>query len=150
MVEHISISTAEAAILSESALDSDGFAHLRRPYNGVWVGDIKMFRSLEQRDLMQFVDYQEVLPAKDRVRRSRITDAGRAALAELTSQTVDAATSLGSNRHLSSPKIPSVEISPVRWNHAFRFPSRLCQRRARDGWYPFIVAAASLRSHLRG
>jgi DNA-binding MarR family transcriptional regulator len=56
--------------------------------NGVWVGDIKMFRSLEQRDLMQFVDYQ-----KDRVRRSRITDAGRAALAELTSQTVDAATS---------------------------------------------------------
>lgn len=54
---------------------------------------IKMFRSLEQRDLMQFVDYQEVLSAKDRVRRSRITDAGRAALAELTSQTVDAATS---------------------------------------------------------
>jgi hypothetical protein len=90
MVEHISLSTAEAAILTESALDSDGFAHLRRPYNGVWVGDIKMFRSLEQRDLMQFVDYQEVLPAKDRVRRSRITDAGRAALAELTSQAVDA------------------------------------------------------------
>jgi hypothetical protein len=93
MVEHISISAAEAAILTESALDSDGFACLRRPYNGVWVGDIKMFRSLEQRDLMQFVDYQEVLPAKDRVRRSRITDAGRAALAELASQTVDAATS---------------------------------------------------------
>jgi hypothetical protein len=61
-----------------------------------WIppaGDIKMFRNLEQRDLMQFVDYREVLPAKDRVRRSRITDAGRAALAELTSQTVDAATS---------------------------------------------------------
>jgi hypothetical protein len=93
MVERISISTAEAAILTEGALDNDGFAHLRRPYNGVWVGDIKMFRSLEQRDLMQFVDYQEVLSAKDRVRRSRITDAGRAALAELTSQTVDAATS---------------------------------------------------------
>ena len=93
MVEHISISAAEAAILTESALDSDGFAYLRRPYNGAWVGDIKMFRSLEQRDLMQFVDYQEVLPAKDRVRRSRITDAGRAALAELTSQTVDPATS---------------------------------------------------------
>ena len=93
MVEHIGISTAETAILTESTLDSDGFAYLRRPYNGVWVGDIKMFRSLEQRDLMQFVDYQEVLPAKDRVRRSRITDAGRAALAELTSQTVDAATS---------------------------------------------------------
>ena len=72
MVEHIGISTAEAAILTESALDSDGFAHLRRPYNGVWDGDIKMFRSLEQRDLMQFVDYQEVLPAKDRVRRSRM------------------------------------------------------------------------------
>jgi hypothetical protein len=69
---------------SDGALDNDGFAHLRRPYNGVWVGDIKMFRSLEQRDLMQLVDYQEVLPAKDRVRRSRITDAGRAALAELT------------------------------------------------------------------
>ena len=93
MVEHICITTAEAAILTESALDSDGFARLRRPYNGVWVGDIKMFRSLEQRDLMQFVDYQEVLPAKDRVRRSRITDAGRAALAELTSQIVDAVTS---------------------------------------------------------
>jgi len=46
MVEHTSISTAEAAILTESALDSDGFAHLRRPYNGVWVGDIKMFRNL--------------------------------------------------------------------------------------------------------
>ena len=44
MVEHISISAAEAAILTESALDNDGFAHLRRPYNGVWVGDIKMFR----------------------------------------------------------------------------------------------------------
>jgi len=86
MVERISLSAAEAA--TEGALDNDGFAHLRRPYNGVWVGDIKMFRSLEQRDLMQFVDYQ-----KDRVRRSRITDAGRAALAELTSQTVDAATS---------------------------------------------------------
>ena len=93
MVERISISAAEAAILTEGALDNDGFAHLRRPYNGVCVGDIKMFRSLEQRNLMQFVDYQEVLPAKDRVRRSRITDAGRAALAELTSQTVDAATS---------------------------------------------------------
>ncbi len=93
MVERISISTAEAAILTEGALDNDGFAHLRRPYNGVWVGDIKMFRSLGQPDLMQFVDYQEVLPAKDRVRRARITDAGRAALAELTSQTVDAATS---------------------------------------------------------
>ncbi|HEY6254463.1 MAG TPA: hypothetical protein VIY51_01590 [Xanthobacteraceae bacterium] len=92
MVEHISISTAEAAILTESALDGDGFAHLRRPYNGVWVGDIKMFRNLEQRNLMQFVDYQEVLPAKDRVRRSRITDAGRAALAELTSKIVDVAT----------------------------------------------------------
>jgi hypothetical protein len=52
-----------------------------------------MFRSLEQRGLMQFVDYQQVLPAKDRVRRSRITDAGRAALAELTSQTVDPAAS---------------------------------------------------------
>ena len=93
MVERISISTAEAAILTEGARDNDGFAHLRRPYNGVRGGDIKMFRSLEQRDLMQFVDYQEVLPAKDRVHRSRITDAGRAALAELTSQTVDAATS---------------------------------------------------------
>lgn len=93
MVEHISISTAEAAILTEGALDSEGHAHLRRPYNGVWVGDIKMFRDLEQRNLMQFVDYQEVLPAKERVRRSRITDAGRAALAELTSQIVDAATS---------------------------------------------------------
>jgi hypothetical protein len=91
MVERISLSAAEAA--TEGALDNDGFAHLRRPYNGVWVGDIKMFRSLEQRDLTQFVDYQEVLSAKDRVRRSRITDAGRAALAELTSQTVDAATS---------------------------------------------------------
>ena len=66
MVERISLSAAEAA--TEGALDNDGFAHLRRPYNGVWVGDIKMFRSLEQRDLMQFVDYQ-----KDRVRRSRIT-----------------------------------------------------------------------------
>ena len=93
MVEQISISAAEAAILTESALDSEGFAHLRRPYNGVWVGDIKMVRSLEKRDLMRFVDYQEVLPAKDRVRRSRITDAGRAALAELTSQTVDPAAS---------------------------------------------------------
>ena len=93
MVEHTSISTAEAAILTESALDTDGFAHLRRPYNGTWVGDIRMFRSLEQRDLMQFVDYQEVLPAKDRVRRSRITDAGRAALAELTSKSVDTPTS---------------------------------------------------------
>jgi hypothetical protein len=93
MSEHLSLSTAEAAILTESALDSDGFAHLRRPYNGIWVGDIKMFRSLEQRDLMQFVDYQEVLPAKGRVRRSSITDAGRAALAELNSQIVDSATS---------------------------------------------------------
>jgi hypothetical protein len=46
-----------------------------------WIppaGDIKMFRNLEQRDLMQFVDYREVLPAKDRVRRSRITEVGRA------------------------------------------------------------------------
>ena len=49
MVEHVSISTAKAAILTESALDNDGFAHLRRQYNGVWAGDIKMFRSLEQR-----------------------------------------------------------------------------------------------------
>ena len=93
MVEQISVSAAEAAILTEGVLNSDGCAHLRRPYNGSWVGDIKMFRNLEHRELMQFVDYQEVLPAKDRVRRSRITDAGRAALAELTSQTVDAATS---------------------------------------------------------
>jgi hypothetical protein len=77
------ISEGEAAILTESALNGDGYAHLRRPYNGSWVGDIKMFRSLERRDLMRFVDYQEVLPVKDRVRRSRITDAGRAALTEL-------------------------------------------------------------------
>jgi hypothetical protein len=86
MVEQISVSTAEAGILTECTLNSDGCAHLRRPYNGAWVGDIKMFRNLEHRDLMQFVDYQEVLPAKDRVRRSGIsgiTDAGRAALAEL-------------------------------------------------------------------
>jgi hypothetical protein len=93
MVEHIGVSTAEVAILTESALDSDGFAHLRRPYNGVWVGDIRMFRDLEQRNLMQFVDYQEVLPAKERVRRSRITDAGRAALAELAPKVTDAAMS---------------------------------------------------------
>ena len=93
MVEQTTVSAAEAAILTESTLSSDGCAHLRRPYNGAWVGDIKMFRSLEQRNLMKFVDYQEVLPAKDRVRRSRITDAGRAALAELTSRIVDAATS---------------------------------------------------------
>jgi hypothetical protein len=92
MVERISISAAEAAILTESALDSDGFVYLRRPYNGVWVGDIKMFRSLEERELMQFVDYQQMLPGKDRVRRSRITDAGRVALAELTSQIVDTET----------------------------------------------------------
>jgi hypothetical protein len=83
MVEQINLSAIEAAILMEGMLDSDGCAHLRRPYNGTWVGDIKMFRNLEQRNLMQFVDYQGLPPAKDRVRRSRITDAGRAALAEL-------------------------------------------------------------------
>jgi hypothetical protein len=92
MVEQISVSAAEAAILTESALNSDGCAHLRRPYNGSWVGDIKMFRSLEHRDLMKFVDYQEVLPVKDRVRRSRITDAGRAALTENYPKGIDAAT----------------------------------------------------------
>jgi hypothetical protein len=70
-------------LYSESTLSSDGCAHLRQPYNGAWVGDIKMFRSLEQRNLMKFVDYQEVLPAKDRVRRSRITDIGQAALTDL-------------------------------------------------------------------
>jgi hypothetical protein len=78
-----SISASEAALLTESALSGDGCANLRRPYNGTWVGDIKMFRDLEQRNLMQFVDYQEILPAKDRVRRSKITDAGRAALLAL-------------------------------------------------------------------
>ena len=83
MIEQLTLSAAEAAILTESALDSDGCAHLRRPYNGTWVGDIKMFRNLEQRNLMKFVDYQEVLPAKDRVRRSRITDIGQAALTDL-------------------------------------------------------------------
>jgi hypothetical protein len=83
MVDQIGVSAAEAAVLTESALSSDGCAYLRRPYNGGWVGDIKMFRNLEQRNLMKFVDYQEVLPVKDRVRRSRITDAGRTALTEL-------------------------------------------------------------------
>jgi hypothetical protein len=81
MVEQ-SVSASEAALLTESALSSDGCAHLRRRYNGAWIGDIKMFRNLEQRSLMQFIDYQEVLPVKDRVRRSRITDAGRTVLAE--------------------------------------------------------------------
>jgi hypothetical protein len=33
--------------------------HLRRPYNGSWVGDIKMFRDLEHRHLMEFIDYQD-------------------------------------------------------------------------------------------
>jgi hypothetical protein len=75
MVEQISVSAAEAAILTESELNSDGCAHLRRPYNGSWV-----------------VDYQEVLPVKDRVRRSRITDAGRAALTENYPKGIDAAT----------------------------------------------------------
>jgi len=83
MAEQITVSAAEAAVLTESTLSSDGCAHLRRPYNGAWVGDIKMFRNLEQRNLMKFVDYQEVLPLKDRVRRSQITDAGQAALTEL-------------------------------------------------------------------
>jgi hypothetical protein len=78
-----SISASEAALLTESAVSSDGCAHLRRPYNGTWVGDIKVFRGLEHRNLMQFVDYQEIFPAKDRVRRSKITDAGRTALSEL-------------------------------------------------------------------
>jgi hypothetical protein len=82
MTDH-SISLAESALLTESARSGDGCAHLRRPYNGVWVGDIKMFRDLEHRRLMEFIDYQELLPAKDRVRRSKITDAGRAALLEL-------------------------------------------------------------------
>jgi hypothetical protein len=81
MIEQVS--STEAAILTESTLSSDGCAHLRRPYNGTWVGDIKTFRDLEHRHLMQFVDYQEILPVKDRVRRSKITDAGRTALAEL-------------------------------------------------------------------
>jgi hypothetical protein len=80
-----SISATEAALLTESSLSSDGCAHLRRPYNGIWVGDIKMFRDLEHRNLMQFVDYQEILPVKDRVRRSKITDAGRTALIEFDS-----------------------------------------------------------------
>ncbi len=82
MIDHI-ISASESALMTESALSGDGCAHLRRPYNGVWVGDIKMFRDLEHRQLMEFIDYQEILPAKDRVRRSKITDAGRAALLEL-------------------------------------------------------------------
>jgi hypothetical protein len=80
-----SISATEAALLTESSLSSDGCAHLRRPYNGIWVGDIKMFRDLEHRNLMQFVDYQQILPVKDRVRRSKITDAGRTALIEFDS-----------------------------------------------------------------
>jgi hypothetical protein len=84
MVEH-KVSVPEAGILKESALSSDGCANLRRPYNGTWVGDIKMFRDLEHRNLMQFVDYQEILPVKDRVRRSKITDAGRTALTEFDS-----------------------------------------------------------------
>jgi hypothetical protein len=83
MAEQTSISTSEAAILRESYLSNDGCAHLCRPYNGVWIGDIKMSRDLEHRSLMRFVDYQEILPAKNRVRRSRITDAGREALTEL-------------------------------------------------------------------
>jgi hypothetical protein len=78
-----SISASETALLTESALSADGCAHLRRPYNGAWVGDIKMFRDLEHRHLMQFIDYQEILPGKDRVRRSKITDAGRTALLAL-------------------------------------------------------------------
>jgi hypothetical protein len=83
MVDQIDVSAAEGAVLTESALSSDGCAHLRRPYNGVLVGDIKMFRNLERRNLMKFVDYRELLPVKDRVRRPRITDAGRTALTEL-------------------------------------------------------------------
>jgi hypothetical protein len=83
MLEQTNVSAAEAAILTEGARSSDGCAHLRRPYNGAWVGDIKMFRNLEKRNLMQFVDYQEVPSVKDRVRRSRLTDAGRTALTEL-------------------------------------------------------------------
>jgi hypothetical protein len=81
MIDH-SISPPESTLLTESALSGDGCAHLRRPYNGVWLGDIKMFRDLEHRQLMEFIDYQEILPAKDRVRRSKITDAGRTALLE--------------------------------------------------------------------
>jgi hypothetical protein len=40
-------------------------AALRRPYNGSWVGDIKMFRNLERRELMQFVYYQELTDTPD-------------------------------------------------------------------------------------
>jgi hypothetical protein len=81
MIDH-SISPPESTLLTESALSGVGCAHLRRPYNGVWLGHIKMFRDLEHRQLMEFIDYQEILPAKDRVRRSKITDAGRTALLE--------------------------------------------------------------------
>jgi hypothetical protein len=82
MVDHI-ISASESALLTESTVSGDGCAHLRRPYNGAWVGDIKLFRDLEQCQLMEFIDYQEILPVKDRVRRSKITEAGRTALLEL-------------------------------------------------------------------
>lgn len=90
---HQSITEPETALLTESALSSDGCAHLRRPYNGSWVGDIKMFRDLEHRHLMEFIDYQEIPPVKDRVRRSKITDAGRAALLELDIANAAASTS---------------------------------------------------------
>lgn len=93
MVDHC-ISASEVALLTESALSGDGCAHLRRPYNGVWVGDIKLFRDLEHRQLMQFIDYQEILPVKDRVRRSKITEAGRTALLELDTANRAAMTAL--------------------------------------------------------
>ena len=85
---HQSISEPERALLTESVLSSDGCARLVRPYNGSWVGDIKMFRDLEHRHLMEFIDYQETAPARDRVRRSKITDAGRVALLELDIATI--------------------------------------------------------------
>jgi hypothetical protein len=33
-----------------------------------------MFRDLEHRNSMEFIDYQEILPVKNRVRRCKITD----------------------------------------------------------------------------
>jgi hypothetical protein len=79
MVEQ-TVLASEASTMTASALSSHGCAHLRRPYNGIWVGDIKTFRDLEHRHLMQFIDYRGILPVKDRVRRCTITEAGRKVL----------------------------------------------------------------------
>ena len=72
----------ELLILAEAAIDGDGEYSVQRDWNKPWGADYRDMKTLEDQGFMKIKSAGRAPLGKQYVRRSGITDAGRAALAE--------------------------------------------------------------------